>query len=169
MHTCIPSQDSKDSDVHVLDGWMLGTKACLACTIHEDRLWLPLWLDWKYADKCKNLTKNGESQRYSCEYRRRRSNQQTATTMPTSPRIPLLPLCSAFFSLGGRGSGWEEEGEGGVCLQPTNFRWSFIMGSGHSRMPLWEMMMIKQDLKCRVAQGYRHSQTRSYLCSSITL
>ena len=38
MHTitCIPSQDSKDPDIHVLDGWMPATKSHPACTIHED-------------------------------------------------------------------------------------------------------------------------------------
>ena len=29
--------------IHVLDGRMLATKPHLACTIHEDRMWLPLW------------------------------------------------------------------------------------------------------------------------------
>ena len=33
--------DSKDPDVHVLDGWMPATKTRPACTIHEDRMWLP--------------------------------------------------------------------------------------------------------------------------------
>ena len=37
--------DSKDPDVHVLDGWMLATKTHPACTIHEDGMWLPQWLD----------------------------------------------------------------------------------------------------------------------------
>ena len=33
--------DSKDPDVHVLDGWMLATKTHPARTIHEDGMWLP--------------------------------------------------------------------------------------------------------------------------------
>ena len=33
--------DSKDPDVHVLDGWMPATKTHPACTIHEDGMWLP--------------------------------------------------------------------------------------------------------------------------------
>ena len=37
--------DSKDPDIHVLDGWMPATKTHPVCTIHEDRMWLPQWLD----------------------------------------------------------------------------------------------------------------------------
>ena len=37
--------DSKDPDIHVLDGWMLATKTHPAYTIHKDRMWLPQWLD----------------------------------------------------------------------------------------------------------------------------
>ena len=37
--------DSKHPDIHVLDGWMPATKTQPACTIHEDGMWLPLWLD----------------------------------------------------------------------------------------------------------------------------
>ena len=33
--------DSKDPDVHVLDGWMPTTKTHPARTIHEDGMWLP--------------------------------------------------------------------------------------------------------------------------------
>ena len=33
--------DSKDPDIHVLDGWMPATKTHPACTIHEDGMWLP--------------------------------------------------------------------------------------------------------------------------------
>ena len=33
--------DSKDPDVHVLDGWMPATKTHPARTIHEDGMWLP--------------------------------------------------------------------------------------------------------------------------------
>ena len=33
--------DSKDPDVHVLDGWMPATKTHPAHTIHEDGMWLP--------------------------------------------------------------------------------------------------------------------------------
>ena len=35
--------DSKQPDVYVLDGWMPTTKTYPACTIHEDRMWLPHW------------------------------------------------------------------------------------------------------------------------------
>ena len=37
--------DSKDPDIHVLDSWMLATKTHPACTIHEDGMRLPQWLD----------------------------------------------------------------------------------------------------------------------------
>ena len=37
--------DSKDPDIHVLDGWMPATNTRSACTIHENRMWLPQWLD----------------------------------------------------------------------------------------------------------------------------
>ena len=33
--------DSKDPDVHVLDGWMPAAKTHPTCTIHEDGMWLP--------------------------------------------------------------------------------------------------------------------------------
>ena len=38
---------SKDPDIHVLDGWMPATKTHPACTIHEDGMWLPQWLDYQ--------------------------------------------------------------------------------------------------------------------------
>ena len=37
--------DSKGPDIHVLDGWMKATKPHQACTIQEDGMWLPIWLD----------------------------------------------------------------------------------------------------------------------------
>ena len=33
--------NSKDPEIHVLDGWMLATKTHPACTIHKDGMWLP--------------------------------------------------------------------------------------------------------------------------------
>ena len=39
-HACYCT-DSKDPDVHVLDGWMPATKTHPARTIHEDGMWLP--------------------------------------------------------------------------------------------------------------------------------
>ena len=39
---------SKDPHIRVLDRWMPATekiKTCPACAIHEDGMWLPLWLD----------------------------------------------------------------------------------------------------------------------------
>ena len=37
--------DSKDPDIHVIDKWIPATKTPPACTVHEDRMWLPLWLN----------------------------------------------------------------------------------------------------------------------------
>ena len=37
--------DSKYPDIHVLDGWVPAPKTHPACTIHEDGMWLPQWLD----------------------------------------------------------------------------------------------------------------------------
>ena len=47
--------DSKDPDFCVLDGWTLATKTRPACTIHEEGMWLFLWLD-ENGHICKNLT-----------------------------------------------------------------------------------------------------------------
>ena len=37
--------NSKDPDMHVLDGWLSATKTHPACTIHEDGMWLPPWVE----------------------------------------------------------------------------------------------------------------------------
>ena len=37
--------ESKDPDIHVLDEWIPVAKTHSVCTIHEDGLWLPQWLD----------------------------------------------------------------------------------------------------------------------------
>ena len=72
MHTCIPSHRLKRSDIHVLGRRTPATNTHPACTIQEDGMWLPVWLDSENGHICKNLTKNGEPQRYSWEWRRRR-------------------------------------------------------------------------------------------------
>ena len=41
----IHRMDSKDPDIHVLDGWMPATKTHPPNTIHEERMWLALWLN----------------------------------------------------------------------------------------------------------------------------
>ena len=47
--------DTKEPDVHVLDGWMPATKKTHpACTIQEDRIWLPVWLDKKAQSHMEN-------------------------------------------------------------------------------------------------------------------
>ena len=70
--------DSKDTEIRVLDGWIPATKTHPACTIHEDWMWLPLWLDFKN-DHIRTPTpapppppKNGEPKSYSWGRRRRR-------------------------------------------------------------------------------------------------
>ena len=64
----IHHRDTKDPDNHVKDEIRPATKTHPACTIHEDRMWLPQWLDKKKKKKGKmrkNLTQHGEPQRYS--------------------------------------------------------------------------------------------------------
>ena len=61
--------DSKDPDIHVLNGWTLATKTHSVCAIHEDGMWLPLWLDWKTVTYTQISPNNDETQR---EHRRRR-------------------------------------------------------------------------------------------------
>ena len=53
---------SKDPDIHALTNecWL---KTTPACTIHEDGMWLPQWLDWKMVTYAKISPKNGEPQR----------------------------------------------------------------------------------------------------------
>ena len=57
--------DWKDPNIHVLHRWMPATKTHPVCTIHEGGMWLPQWLDLKNDHIYKNLTQNGEPQRYS--------------------------------------------------------------------------------------------------------
>ena len=57
--------DSKDPVIHVLDGWMPATKTHPVCTIHEDGIWLPLWLGEKNGQIQKILTQKCQLQRYS--------------------------------------------------------------------------------------------------------
>ena len=66
--------DWKDPDIHVLGGWMPATKAHPACTIHEDGMWLPQWLDQKTVLYTKNLTQNGDSQRSCWWTQKKKSN-----------------------------------------------------------------------------------------------
>ena len=66
---------SKDPDIHVPDGWIPATKT--PCRHHpRRRKWLPLWLDTKnkHGHIRKNLTQNGEAQRYSWECRKKKKN-----------------------------------------------------------------------------------------------
>ena len=53
--------DTEDPGIHVLDRWMSATKTHPACSIHEDGMWLPEWLDWKTVTYAKISPKNGES------------------------------------------------------------------------------------------------------------
>ena len=74
--------DSKDPDIHVLDRWIPATKTHLACTIHEDGMWLPEWLDLKNCHMWKDLTQNGVPQRSSWECRRRRRGLRSPASQP---------------------------------------------------------------------------------------
>ena len=61
-------RDSKDPDIHVLYWWMPVIKTNPACTTHEHRVWLPLWLDENNVRYQKNLSlKVVNPQRYSWE------------------------------------------------------------------------------------------------------
>ena len=56
--------DSKDPDIHVLDGWMPTTKAQAACAIHEDWIWLPQRLNYKWSHMQKYHQKWFNNPRY---------------------------------------------------------------------------------------------------------
>ena len=85
-------RDTKDPDIHVLDGWMPATKTHPARTIHEDGMWLPQWLDKKKTTTNKQKTKTTKTATYAkispkmanprdiageCRRRRRRSSEIT--------------------------------------------------------------------------------------------
>ena len=59
--------DSKDPDIHVLDGWVPATKTHPACTIDEDGMWLSLWLDFIF----KKTTKNQQQQQQQRPHRQK--------------------------------------------------------------------------------------------------
>ena len=92
---------------------MVATITLLACTIHDDGLWLSQWLDrkwprikgfqpewcistiyhaWDKPSICKNLTKNGEPQRYTWERRRRRRKKNGLISL-ICLRITCLVCC----------------------------------------------------------------------------
>ena len=76
--------NSKDPDIHVLDGWMPATKTHPACTIHEDIMLLPQWLHFlkKKVTYAKTLTQKMMNPRGVAGERRRRKKalQTTATS-----------------------------------------------------------------------------------------
>ena len=92
-------RDSKDPDVHVLDGWMPATKTHPACTAHEDGMWVPQWLDLKKKKKKnghirKKLTQNGEPQRSSWGTPKKKKKKiceiASTTGTPTSTQLSEL-------------------------------------------------------------------------------
>ena len=93
MHTCIHFHrtDSKDTDIHVLDGWMPPTETHPACTIYEDGMWSPHWLHFKKkrVTYTKISPQNGEPHRYGWEHRRRRRGRWTVLSS-------WQGLCHAF-------------------------------------------------------------------------
>ena len=62
--------------------------------LHEDGMWLPLWLDSK-SHIHKNLNQNGEPQRYSWECRRRRIISKMCKYMHTSSHITFGSCANA--------------------------------------------------------------------------
>ena len=81
--------DSKDPDIHNLDGWMPETKTHPACTIHENGMWLPQWLNEKNGHKYKILTQNGEPQRYSWGNKKKKSTMNSVHIISCQFRLSI--------------------------------------------------------------------------------
>ena len=88
--------DSKDPDIHVLGGWMPATKTHPACTIHEDRMWLPLGLDKETVTYAKISTKWWTTRKKAGE--RRRSQHFRGNTLFLSFCWMYKLHCSCFDS-----------------------------------------------------------------------
>ena len=72
----------KDPDIHVLDEWMLATKTHPACTIHEDGMWLPQWLDWNMVTYAKISPKMVNLRDIARENRRQRRHITSVSMWP---------------------------------------------------------------------------------------
>ena len=100
MHTTFYAfhhTDSKDPDIHVLYQWRQATETHQAHTIHGDGMWLATsMVGLKNGHICKNLTKNGEPQRYSWEHRKRRRRISQFAKCLLQSLIPISPLHSSL-------------------------------------------------------------------------
>ena len=75
--------------MHVLDEWMWATKTHPACTIHEDRMWLPQWLDWKMVTYAKISPQNGEPLKYNLGMQKKKKFNSEVT----AAKDPVHYLC----------------------------------------------------------------------------
>ena len=82
--------DSKDPDIHVLEWWIPPTKTHPAWTIQEDRMWLPLWLDYK--------KKKGKKSQKRWTQEIKLGMQKKKMTFSVLPRIVGLFKLMQFFS-----------------------------------------------------------------------
>ena len=124
------SIDSKDPDIHIPDGWMPATKN-KPCMLHPRRQSVTTSLVWfkkkkkKKGHVCKNLTQNGEPQKYGWESRKRRRQWVNSRGfLPSWYELPTFLRCHSvsllkglWFTLKDEGTGWGgggSEGEGSV-------------------------------------------------------
>ena len=82
--------DSKDPDIHVLNGWVLATKTQPAHTIHKDRMWLPHWFDLKTVTYAKILPKMMNPGDITGERRRRREDPCYCSLSGNKEECPAL-------------------------------------------------------------------------------
>ena len=117
----------KDYDIHVLDGWMLATKTHPACTIHEDGMWLLQWLDLKNGHIHKNLTQNGEPQRYSWGMqKKKKEKKKECTRRKRNSHRPLTWFNRKAAALPRHHSSVGSEGTEHSCqVQAVCRRWCF--------------------------------------------
>ena len=94
MHTFL-GMGSKNGGIHVLHRWMPVAKTHSACTIHKDRMWVPLWLD-ENGRVFRNLIKNGDLQRSSWECRRSLFPCNNKQAQCSRRETTSMVLCSVF-------------------------------------------------------------------------
>ena len=85
--------DSKDPDIHVLDGWMPATKTHPAWAIQDDRMCSTSMVWFWNGHIHKYLTRNGEPQRSSLERRRGVFKKIKKMTKITVYCLPPYVLC----------------------------------------------------------------------------
>ena len=117
--------DLEGLEIHVVNGWMPAIESHSTCTIHKDRMWLPLWLNKRGNKKQSHTQKshwNWEPQRSGWEHcwRRRTFSMRmwtcslSAVNQMSAFRLHWLwqssrkfPSASFFF----------------LCLQCSWFHW----------------------------------------------